>query len=237
VAFPERYGDDPDPYTAAAPVSSDRPPAPHRDRPALAGSTVRYLDTAALDRECPCGWEYDSVRHDQQHVHWSVGIPIPSRLTFRRPVAVVDTMAPKAWRSLAYKCARLAQRDGHYDFASFTHPSEDPEPHEEDLRAYLLATPTRVVGYLSVTDTTRNAIWNFEPKAPLAFTDTVSRPQVGLIFVAREWRRSGVAAALVHAMAADAGMTVCDIAWDPPFTTAGKALARSLSPERIWIGA
>ena len=234
-AFPEQYDDTPDPYAGAAPTPSSRPAAPHRRRSPVAKGRVRYIPAVKLDRRCPCGWQGDRDLHDRQHVRWSVGIPIPSRLTFVEPVAVVEATAPKMWRSLAYDCARLAQRDGHYDFPSFTHPDSDAEPGDNNLRAYLLATTSRVIGYLSVADSPQNAPWDFKYETQLSYNDSTTRPQVGLIFMAKEWRRKGLGAALVRAMAADAGTSVADISWQLPFTNAGQALARSLSPDRVWV--
>jgi len=233
--LPERYGSDPDPYVSGAAATRSRPPAPYRHRSSHAQSEVRFLPADNLDRPCPCGWGGDDKRHDRQHVRWSAGIPIPSRLIFVRPIAVIDVMAPMAWRKLAYECARIAQRDGRYDFSSFPSPSEEPEPSNVNLRAVLLATWSRVIGYLSVVDSIRNASWDFNPSSTLSYGDDTLRPQVNLIFVAKEWRRRGVATALVRAMAADAKTEVAEISWSQPFSTAGQALAKSLSKNRVWV--
>lgn len=69
----------------------------------------------------------------------------------------------------------------------------------------------------------------------MTYVEDVVRPEVGLIFVAKEWRRTGVATAFVQALASDAGMTTADITWEQPFTEAGEALARAVSPDRVWI--
>jgi hypothetical protein len=241
-AFPERYDREPDPYARhnvepAPGRGPHRPLARPRTRTVRADGIVRHLDSARIAGDsCPCGWHNESSQHERQHVAWSVGILIPARTEFVTPIAVVDTMAPKAWRSLAYACARIAQRDGRYDFASFESPQEVPRPHEKDLRVYLLATKIRVIGYLSVTTSTLNASWDFQPGTSLIANDSEPRAQIGLIFVAKEWRRHAVAATLVRALAADTGVGVQDLAWALPFTAAGEALARSLSPGKVWIG-
>jgi hypothetical protein len=107
--------------------------------------------------------------HDGQHTRWSLGIPIPPQVTFVHPIAVVDTRAPKRWRALAYECARLARADGGYDLVSFPHPSNDYEPSDDDTRAYLFATRSHVIGYLSVDDSAFNRAWNFESVAEISW--------------------------------------------------------------------
>jgi GNAT superfamily N-acetyltransferase len=98
-----------------------------------------------------------------------------------------------------------------------------------------MASTSRVIGYLSASDVSHNASWDYRPDTRVTYVDDVVRPQVGLISVAKEWRRTGVATALVRALASDAGMTTDDITWEQPFTEAGKALARTVSPERVWV--
>lgn len=119
----------------------------------------------------------------------SVGAIIPARLEFITPIAVVHTMAPWSWRSLAYQCAWIAQRDGRYGFASFNSPQQEPRQDEDNLRAYLLVVGTRVIGHLAATTTMSQAAWVFRTEMCLSYTDEVPGAQVELIFVAREWRR------------------------------------------------
>jgi hypothetical protein len=221
--------------TRKSTTRSKRPPAPGRPRRPSVGTCIRYLPGDDLERDCPCGWQGHGHLHDGQHARWSLGIPIPPGMSFDHPIAVVDTMAPKRWRTLAYECGRLARADGGYDMVSFPHPSGDPEPSEDNLRAYLFATRSHVIGYLSADDVGNNAAWDFDPRTSSSNPDPAIRPRVGLIFVADEWRRRGVATSLVRAMAADAGIGVTDIAWQWPFSDAGQTLAQSLSPTRVWI--
>jgi GNAT superfamily N-acetyltransferase len=64
-----------------------------------------------------------------------------------------------------------------------------------------------------------------------------TRTRLGPIWVAKAWRRHGVATALVHAAAASADVAPDALAWSSPFTAAGLALAVGFSgPDKcLWI--
>ncbi len=56
-----------------------------------------------------------------------------------------------------------------------------------------------------------------------------------MIFTSAVWRRRGIAAELVNAIAHDAGIAVSEVAWSTPFSTAGQALAMRIAPAGVWL--
>ncbi len=223
----------PDPYPLIA--SMARRPDPGPRRRASRSTPVRFVDAARVGApgDCPCGGS-SSDNHDRLHMLWREGVPIPKTAFFRREVAVVETTTPRQWRKLAYECARVAKRDGGYDFSSFDSPAAEPEPSPDRLRAYLFRAGGRAVGFLSVMDSHRNAWLDFAAGKTSDAVESV-RPRVNLIFVAERWRRQGVATSLVTAMAEDSGVPLDAVSWGMPFTREGRKLAGSLHPAGAWI--
>lgn len=238
------------------------PYAEHRDqddepaRPYVGGRTqddhanpdpVQFLNGQADDRHdktCPCGfydpWEDDNTtRHTQAHMRWATGVPVPRNVAwYGGKIAVVTATSPTAWRKLAYETALLPKRENHYDFASFS--VGDGEPAEDNLRAYLYRDEAsrHVVGFVSVWDSPCNRWHPFDDKdSNVPVSRDVVRPVVNVIFTAQLWRRRRVAERLVDAVARHAGMTMTDVAWSPPFSTGGRALAQSISPPGVWLPA
>jgi len=200
-------------------------------------SSVDLLPAGKLSgevpRDCPCGWggRYASEpRHATQHLAWATGAPIPTPLSWpEHTIAVVRTTAPAAWRRLAYQLARLAQREGRYDFATFPYLSGRGEDDKEHTRALLYQADGRVVGYLAVGDLPTHGRWDFKARDVSPGEDRSVRPTVYLVFTALHWRRLGIAGQLVNAAAAHAGVPVTELAWSTPFSEGGKALARSFA--------
>jgi hypothetical protein len=241
---------DPAPY-AEHQGQDDEPARPYvggRDAgPFAVPEPVLFIDAQAADRHdktCPCGF-YDpwdkanTTRHAQAHMRWSTGIPIPGNMHwYGGKIAVVTATSPTAWRKLAYQTALLPKRENHYDFASFS--VGDGEPVENNLRAYLYRDEAsrHVVGFVSIWDSPYNR-WNpfddSDRNAPVS--RDVIRPVVNVIFTAQLWRRRRVAQHLVDAVARHAGITTTDVAWSPPFSTGGRALAQSISPAGVWVPA
>ncbi|GAA1697966.1 hypothetical protein GCM10009680_42690 [Streptomyces yatensis] len=53
--------------------------------------------------------------------------------------------------------------------------------------------------------------------------------------MADAYRRKGVGATLVEALADDFGCQIADVSWSTPISEAGRRLAHRISPEGIWI--
>ncbi|MFF5931591.1 GNAT family N-acetyltransferase [Streptomyces hydrogenans] len=192
----------------------------------------------SLDLECRCGFREhggdDGHEHAGHHATWALGVRVPKNLFWPGDLAVVTTQSPIAWRRLVYKVAGMPQRENHYDFRSWSHLGE-PEETEDNVRAYLLQSNGHVVGYLSAHDTDHHQPWDLREESPLGDADDTLRPRVDLIWVADTYRRQGVGATLVQALADDFGAPVTEVSWSTPISRSGLQLARRLSPDGIWM--
>ncbi|MER8261835.1 GNAT family N-acetyltransferase [Streptomyces albidoflavus] len=192
----------------------------------------------SLDHECRCGFRGqsgdDGRAHADHHATWALGVRVPKNLFWPGDLVVVTTQSPIAWRRLVYKVAGLPQRENHYDFRSWSHLGE-PEETEDNVRAYLLKSNGHVVGYLTTHDTDHHRPWDLIDESPLGDADDTLRPRVDLIWVADNYRRQGVGAMLVQALADDFGSPVAEVSWSTPISQSGLQLARRLSPDGIWV--
>ncbi|MEJ8643725.1 GNAT family N-acetyltransferase [Streptomyces sp. MS1.HAVA.3] len=218
-----------------------RPWVGGRDQDLSYGATpvqFRTLKTPTDDK-CPCGmrlrdFQDDGKAHSTHHTAWTFGTPAPKNLDWWGDLAVVTTQSPIAWRRLAHQVARMPQKENHYDFASWSHLSE-PEETPDNVRAYLLRSNGCVIGYLNAHDTDRHRRWDLIDESEYGEEDDILRPCIGLIWVADAYRRQGVGATLVQALADDFGCQVADVSWSNPISGAGRRLARRISPEGVWV--
>lgn len=187
--------------------------------------------------ECACGMslrEDDGVDHASHHAAWAFGTRAPKNLMWLGQLAVVTTQSPISWRMLAYQMARMPQKENHYDFRSWSHLGE-PEVTPDNMRAYLLKANGYVIGYLAAHDTSKHRSWDLVDGSRSGDQDDTLRPRIILIWVADAYRRQGVGAALVQALADDFGCQIADVSWSTPISNAGRPLARRVSPEGIWV--
>ncbi|GHG63190.1 GNAT family N-acetyltransferase [Streptomyces griseocarneus] len=189
--------------------------------------------------DCRCGMslkeDWNSGReHADHHAAWTFGVRVAKNLGWLGDLAVVTTQSPIAWRKLAYKVARMPQKENHYDFRSWSHIGE-PEETEDNVRAYLLKANGHVIGYLAARDTGHHRPWDLVDDSPYGDADDTLRPQISLVWVAGAYRRQRVGATLVKALADDFGSSVAEVSWSTPISESGTQLARRLSPEGIWV--
>lgn len=188
---------------------------------------------------CPCGmslrdsWE-GGMAHTTHHAAWAFGIRAPESLMWPGDLAVVTSQSPILWRKLVHQMARLPQKENHYDFNSWPHLRE-PEVTPDNVRAYLLKVDSHVIGYLVAHDTSEHSRWGLDDESGCGDQDDTLRPRIILVWVADCYRRRGVGATLVQALADDFGCQVADVSWSTPISKAGQRLARRLSPESVWI--
>ena len=192
-----------------------------------------------IDDDCPCGMSLqeptdDGKAHTAHHAAWAFGAQVPKNLEWSADLAVVTTQSPIAWRRLAYKVARMPQKENHYDFRSWSHLGE-PELTPDNMRAYLLKANGCVIGYLSAHDTNQHLRWDLIDGSRYGDEDDALRPRINLIWVADVYRRQGIGTTLVQALADDFGCQVADVSWSSPISYAGRHLARRLSPEGVWV--
>ncbi|MFF7702879.1 GNAT family N-acetyltransferase [Streptomyces lydicus] len=241
--FPEQYPGWEDCWTGY--VESDD--APSRPWVGSRGQDLSYGATPVHFRavetpgsgDCPCGMRLqepldDGKEHIAHHAAWAFGIRPPRNLDWWSDLAVVTTQSPIAWRKLAYQVARMPQKENHYDFRSWSHLDE-PEVTTDNMRAYLLKANGYVIGYLAAHDTSEHRSWDLIDGSRYGDEDDALRPRIILIWVADTYRRKGVGATLVQALADDFGCQVADVSWSSPVSDAGRRLARRVSPEGIWV--
>jgi hypothetical protein len=153
-------------------------------------------------------------------------------------IADVTSADPASFQRLAYQAARLAQREQGWDFPSFPEPSRHRR--DTDRHALLYCVSGHLLGFLSTTPggVFTSAYWSGR-REDLAVVrgEPVHRPDVGVIWVAHEWRRSGVASALVRHLAETAGVPPESVAWGAPLTGDGWALSRRFANEDggLWV--
>lgn len=219
-------------------LRSALPPAPSRRREDPRQITdVRFIGEPLVEKSCPCGWHGTSTtgEHDKWHALWAAGVPIPKNLQWSgHSVAVVSVTAPRRWRNLAYRCARLVQREQGYDFASYPHPSSGPKESRNDERVYLYQENNRVIGYLA----TRYEEFHWQLDLVMETStgpNKTRRPVIGLIFVAHGYRGKGIASKLLRTLALDTGVQPSGLSWAAPFSEEGAALARRFSQDnKVW---
>ncbi|QEV21147.1 GNAT family N-acetyltransferase [Streptomyces alboniger] len=218
-----------------------RPWVGGQDQDLSSGATrVEFRLVTTPDRyECPCGMRlHDLVdggnEHTAHHTAWTFGIRPPKNLDWHSDLAVVTTQSPISWRRLANRVARMPQKEEHYDFNSWTHLGE-PEATSDNVRAYLLTANGHVIGYLAAHDTSEHRSWDLLDGSRYGDEDDTLRPRIILIWVADVYRRQGVGATLVQALADDFGCQVADVSWSTPVSDAGRRLASRVSPKGIWI--
>jgi hypothetical protein len=176
---------------------------------------VKFISTTPIEQEdCPCGWGRSSTprQHADRHLEWARGVHVPDAvypaLAGHGPeIAVVRLTGSAAWRRVAYQLARLAQRDGGYDFPS-------------SRRCMAAARTTRRTPGRSAT---------CSAVAPSATSRSPTCP--------RSPDMGSPGQALLDAAAEHTGAGLGGMSWTTPFTEAGTALARSCAgPDgAVWI--
>ncbi|MFJ2777256.1 GNAT family N-acetyltransferase [Kitasatospora sp. NPDC087315] len=159
--------------------------------------------------KCPCGIslqrDSDSDKgHTSHHAAWAFGVRAPRNLDWWADLAVVTTESPIAWRKLTHQVGRMPQKENHYDFNSWSDLAE-PRKTPDKVRAYLLKANEHVIGYLAARDTSQHIRWDLTDRSGYGDEDDTLRPLIDLIWVADSYRRQGVGAKLVQALADDFG--------------------------------
>lgn len=173
----------------------------------------------------------------EQHSHITSGVPIPDLDPPWPDVAiavVTSSASAPGWRKLAHQATAVAQPEGH----SFplAEPAQGSRPDDLDRKAFLYSQADRVCGCLVLADKTVTGYREASARYREADrAERVTRPCVKVVWVALEMRRRGVARQLVDAAARDCGVGASGLAWTEPFTDSGYLLARSMTPDGMWI--
>ncbi|WP_327267247.1 GNAT family N-acetyltransferase [Streptomyces sp. NBC_01218] len=192
----------------------------------------------SVGSDCRCGMglkaDVNGGDHAGHHAQWAFGVRVPKNLDWLGDLVVVTTQSAIVWRRLVYKVAKMPQRENHYDFRSWSHLGE-PEETEDNVRAYLLQANGYVIGYLAAHDTDHHRPWDLGDASEFGKADDTLRPRIDLVWVADAYRRQGVGATLVQALADDFGSPISEVSWSTPISRSGRQLARRLSPDGIWV--
>jgi hypothetical protein len=157
-------------------------------------------------------------QHALRHREWRRGFMVSKNVA---PEVVAGTQAvllvngaesPKPLRRVAFRLARVAQRQAGWDFPTFPHPNT-PTYFAEKAAAVLAAIKLDgryAIGYaVSVEEGTLTVVTE--------------------VWVCVDYRRRGIATELVHAIARGRRKPLTQIAYGGPFTRAGWALAKAVS--------
>jgi GNAT superfamily N-acetyltransferase len=191
-----------------------------------------------LSGTCPCGWGLweegyapNRQRHAAWHLDWATGVRVPDRVILSPPTgrpwgdvrAIRGDDRGQANRRLAYRMARLFQREGGYDFPAVS----DARVADRPQTVYVRETGERLIAAAFVFAAERWSLWSGGDD--YGHPEPGNAPEIGAIWVAFHYRRQGVASDLVREVAAAEGVAVADLCWFGPLTDEGKALAFSLS--------
>jgi len=89
---------------------------------------------------------------------------------------------------------------------------------------------------LAARDTRMHRRWDLMDGSRYGDKDDTLRPLIDLVWVADSYRRQGIGATLVQALADDFECRVADVSWSTPVSEAGRSLAHRISPEGVWVG-
>jgi GNAT superfamily N-acetyltransferase len=183
--------------------------------------------------------------HRRRHDSWRHGVRrrtlagdplvVGNALPDGYQLTVCGPQAPRRLQDFAVTVARLANRETRYDFGVY-HP-RDRWSREQDVHGVLAWHGDRAIGFLRAERREDEAYLVWTGDRPIPWRP--ARPPrwtIGFLWIHHAHRRRGLGRALVAAAAALAGIPVSEVGWNPPFTEAGAALARSLCPDGVWLG-
>lgn len=151
-------------------------------------------------------------------------------------LVVVTAAAPRAQRRRAERVARHVA--AHTGFAVSFHASHPPDSSKR--HAVVLINGRVVIGYalMQIAAYTQAITWTaLDALAPGQALPLVAarRWALGLIWVAPAARGQGVAPWIIRTAIAYVGITIDQLAWVGPFSSAGERLARRMCPEQIIV--
>jgi GNAT superfamily N-acetyltransferase len=196
----------------------------------------------ADDEGCPCGtgslYFGEGVgartRHANWHLQWDRGVPVPSRVLWFKSLAIVTSESARADQDVAYRLGRLFQREQRYDFPMV--PESRFWRTGDMVQAMIAVHRHRAIGILVTRPVMGYGVWDGSPESvQINVSTTEPLPEISGVWVARGYRRHGVARALVSALVEYADTSPAELVWGVPFSDDGQALATATSgfPMRI----
>jgi GNAT superfamily N-acetyltransferase len=157
-------------------------------------------------------------QHAQRHREWQRGFKVsknvaPEVVAGDQTVLLVNgAESPKPLRRVAFRLARVAQRQAGWDFPTFPHP---------DTPAYFAQNAANILAAIRLDG--RYAV------GYVVSIEEGTETVVSEVFVCADYRRRGIASELVCAIARFREKPLPQIAYGGPFTRAGWAMAKALS--------
>lgn len=207
------------------------------------------MDRKAYDMKCPeCGMAYvrESPTDRRQHrtYHDEIVNGVPARplksetVVWRKGddrIVVVTAVSAKAWRVRAGKVGRLANQEMHYDFGLY---NENEPSDERDIHLFIYCCGSRAIG-LAIFERRRRVChytWEeFDHGVQKTLEEQDPIWSLGFNWIHKKYRRSGLAKILFHESISHLGVRIDDIGLYNPFSSEGKAWARSVFQEGFLI--
>ena len=206
----------------------------------------QYLATCPKRKEgikltCECGLSYvpespeDRRVHAVHHDKYLNGLPFPRAVAVPLVASIGSfnvlestTSLPPAARKPFAELAMLAHANTPSFPAGYYGTNDEADI---DRRAYAVLREGRAIALLVVRqdDHAWHVRWvEGELELVSRTADQERRPVLERLWVAAQYRRQGLAASLIRAAADRLRTTRCAMAWEVPFTNAGRELARNV---------
>lgn len=148
-------------------------------------------------------------------------------------ITVIHAYSPRPQQVRAGKTARVARRDTPFDISAYG-PGEGPDQY--NVHVFLLHCRNRIIGLAAfrLHLIRRQYTWIAYEQKEDDFDESTSRVwTVDMIWVHKQHRGKGYAHRLLEQAMMFFDITSEMLGWSLPFTDTGKALAKSVCPERF----
>lgn len=197
--------------------------------------------------ECECGLSYvaghpdDETAHSRIHDEYLNG-PILSGIENQQSISVVRTLdVIRLDRTVPLEVRKRLARVSYVAHRSMPDYKigYDGSDSEENPRLFIVRDGFRGVAMIMIADSNRcwRLRWLSQGKIALNTRDasTDLRPVVWRVWVAKNYRRRGIASGLLRLIAAGENRDLSDFGWQLPLTVAGAHLVKTVVPGD-WFG-
>jgi len=186
------------------------------------------------------GIDEDEKQHEIRHGEYLHGAILPDlhalsavTLVAGYPIVMVDASVPIEVRFRLAQAAYVAQR------ATPDYPAGyDGTISEGDEKLFIARNDDRAIGVVltALDEYYWSLIWTHEGTVQLLDETPHRGPlqKIGRVWVAKAYRRCGIASLMVKAVVEILGYEVSDIGWELPLTEDGAAFLRKLVPSKWW---
>ena len=195
---------------------------------------------------CECGLSYvsgideDEKQHGIWHDEYLHGAMLPDLYSIGAicsvggyPLVMVDAAVPREVRFRLSKAAYVAQR------ATPDYPAGyDGTISEADERLFIARDGDSGIGIIlaALDEYFWSLTWTREGTVQLIDRTPHRGPlqKIGRVWIAKAYRRRGIASLMVKAVVEILGYDVSDIGWELPLTEDGAALLQKIVPSKWW---